>query len=126
MKPEQLFKAKVTKEFRRRGCLVVPAEMLHCPGFPDLMVIKNGRCLLVEIKVLPGPRPWTKSLLRPDQYVFALKCKEVDARTYLFVKMGDDYVFGQTPDTPTSWDGCLKGSKDINEVFDFIFKEVLI
>lgn len=63
MKPENKFKAKLVKELRRCGWLVIIAEMLYSPGFPDLIILKSGRVVLVEVKQ-------GNNELLPDQRIF--------------------------------------------------------
>lgn len=55
---ESKVQSRVIRELRADGYLVVKIGLCSVPGFPDLMALKNGRAMFVEVKRAgEKPRP---------------------------------------------------------------------
>lgn len=55
---ESAIQRKIIKRYREQGYIVVKINGCNMPGFPDLMLLKDGKASFVEVK-RPGetPRP---------------------------------------------------------------------
>lgn len=99
MTPEQKFKAKVVKYFRAHDWLVINAEMLHCPGFPDVMVMKDKKIFFIEFKSFPKKKkpitPDHRKLVRADQWVWSEKQKCRGFPIFLFIEFSDTFYFAR-------------------------------
>lgn len=76
---------EIVEAFRRFGCSVHPCHSLG-KGFPDLVVGRAGKNLLVEIK--DGQKPSSKQRLTPDE----TKWHELWEGTVVVVTSVDDVV----------------------------------
>lgn len=47
---------KIIKRFTNQGFMVVKMVLTNCNGFPDLMLLKNGKTIFVEVK-RPNEKP---------------------------------------------------------------------
>lgn len=52
---ERTVQARVVARYRKAGWLVVKLMLTSAPGIPDLLCLKDGRALFVEVK-RPGGR----------------------------------------------------------------------
>jgi hypothetical protein len=59
--------AEIVEEFRRLGCSVAHTHQIG-HGFPDIVVGKNRRTILIEIK--DGSKPLSARCLTPDEINF--------------------------------------------------------
>lgn len=53
---ESAIQAAIVRRFEREGWFVVKIGLCNRPGFPDLMMLRDGRAVFVEVK-RPGERP---------------------------------------------------------------------
>lgn len=55
---ESAIQSKIIKRYEKEGYLVVKINLCSKPGFPDLMLLKDGKASFIEVK-RPGesPRP---------------------------------------------------------------------
>lgn len=53
---ESDIQARIIKRFRKEGYIVVKVGLCNMPGFPDLMLLKDGVASFIEVKQ-PGYRP---------------------------------------------------------------------
>lgn len=55
---ESKVQAKIIKRYKSEGWLVVKIILCNMSGFPDLMCLKDGKVLFIEVKRKGGkPRP---------------------------------------------------------------------
>lgn len=55
-KPESAIQRDIIKRYEADGWLVVKIMLCNKPGFPDLMMLRNGEVMFVEVK-RPGQKP---------------------------------------------------------------------
>ena len=53
---ESKIQAAIKAKFERSGWMVVKLIQTNCNGIPDLMCLKNGKTIFVEVKQ-PGKQP---------------------------------------------------------------------
>lgn len=53
---ESEIQKRIIKRYSALGYMVVKVELCNLPGFPDLMLLKDGKASFVEVK-RPGQRP---------------------------------------------------------------------
>jgi len=53
---ERKIQSKIIKKLRSRGAIVVKMIVVSLGGFPDLLVIEDGRVYFIEVK-RPGGKP---------------------------------------------------------------------
>ena len=53
---ESTIQRKIIKRYEAEGYLVVKLSLTNKNGFPDLMMLKDGKALFVEVK-RPGQKP---------------------------------------------------------------------
>jgi len=53
---ESKIQAAIKAKFERSGWIVVKLIQTNCNGIPDLMCLKNGKTIFVEVKQ-PGKQP---------------------------------------------------------------------
>ena len=63
MTPEKTFENALVAELQERGCFAHHIDTIGCDGFPDLIVLKDDDCLLLELK-------YNTSELRTEQVAF--------------------------------------------------------
>lgn len=60
---ESKIQSKIKAKFERSGWMVVKLIKTNCNGIPDLMCLKNGKTIFVEVKQ-PGKAPTELQLYR--------------------------------------------------------------
>jgi hypothetical protein len=63
MTPEKKFERDLIADLQGRGCFAHHIDTIGCDGFPDLLVLKDDDCLLLELKYMT-------SALRTEQVAF--------------------------------------------------------
>jgi Holliday junction resolvase len=63
---ESKIQAKIKARFEQAGWIVVKLIQTNCNGIPDLMCLKDGKTVFVEVKQ-PGKKPTTLQQFRHDQ-----------------------------------------------------------
>ena len=63
---ERDIQARIIKRYKEQGYMVVKMMLTNSPGFPDLMVLKNGVAQFVEVKS-PNEKPRPLQLFRIKQ-----------------------------------------------------------
>jgi Holliday junction resolvase len=63
---ESKIQANIKARFERAGWIVVKLIQTNCNGIPDLMCLKNGKTVFVEVKQ-PGKKPTELQQFRHDQ-----------------------------------------------------------
>ena len=53
---ESVIQSKIIKRYENAGYIVVKIGLCNKGGFPDLMLLKNGKATFVEVK-RPGQKP---------------------------------------------------------------------
>lgn len=53
---ESKIQRKIIERYEAEGYLVVKINLCNKPGFPDLMMLKDGKAIFVEVKQ-PGKKP---------------------------------------------------------------------
>lgn len=53
---ESVIQSKIIKRYENAGYIVVKIGLCNKGGFPDLMLLKNGKATFVEVK-RPGRKP---------------------------------------------------------------------
>lgn len=53
---ESAIQRKIIRRYEKAGYLVVKIELCNKSGFPDLMLLKDGKASFVEVK-RPGQKP---------------------------------------------------------------------
>lgn len=53
---ESKIQRKIIERYETEGYLVVKINLCNKPGFPDLMMLKDGKAIFVEVKQ-PGKKP---------------------------------------------------------------------
>lgn len=53
---ESAIQAKIIKRYEAQGYMVVKVTLCNKTGFPDLMLLKDGKASFVEVK-RPGQKP---------------------------------------------------------------------
>lgn len=53
---ESKIQRKIIERYEANGYFVVKINLCNRPGFPDLMMLKNGKATFVEVKQ-PGKKP---------------------------------------------------------------------
>jgi Holliday junction resolvase len=63
---ESKIQAKIKARFEQAGWIVVKLIQTNCNGIPDLMCLKDGKTVFVEVKQ-PGKKPTELQQFRHDQ-----------------------------------------------------------
>jgi Holliday junction resolvase len=63
---ESKIQAKIKARFEQAGWIVVKLIQTNCNGIPDLMCLKGGKTVFVEVKQ-PGKKPTELQQFRHDQ-----------------------------------------------------------
>jgi hypothetical protein len=63
---ESKIQAKIKARFENAGWIVVKLIQTNCNGIPDLMCLKGGKTVFVEVKQ-PGKKPTELQQFRHDQ-----------------------------------------------------------
>jgi Holliday junction resolvase len=63
---ESKIQAKIKARFENAGWIVVKLIQTNCNGIPDLMCLKDGKTVFVEVKQ-PGKKPTELQQFRHDQ-----------------------------------------------------------
>jgi Holliday junction resolvase len=63
---ESKIQAKIKARFEQAGWIVVKLIQTNCNGIPDLMCLKGGKTVFVEVKQ-PGKKPTKLQQFRHDQ-----------------------------------------------------------
>jgi len=63
---ESKIQANIKARFERAGWIVVKLIQTNCNGIPDLMCLKMGKTVFVEVKQ-PGKKPTELQQFRHDQ-----------------------------------------------------------
>jgi Holliday junction resolvase len=63
---ESKIQAKIKARFEQAGWIVVKLIQTNCNGIPDLMCLKGGKTVFVEVKQL-GKKPTKLQQFRHDQ-----------------------------------------------------------
>jgi Holliday junction resolvase len=63
---ESKIQANIKARFEKAGWLVVKLIQTNCNGIPDLMCLKDGKTVFVEVKQ-PGKKPTELQQFRHDQ-----------------------------------------------------------
>jgi Holliday junction resolvase len=63
---ESKIQAKIKARFENAGWIVVKLIQTNCNGIPDLMCLKGGKTIFVEVKQ-PGKKPTELQQFRHDQ-----------------------------------------------------------
>jgi Holliday junction resolvase len=63
---ESKIQAKIKARFEKAGWIVVKLIQTNCNGIPDLMCLKSGKTVFVEVKQ-PGKKPTELQQFRHDQ-----------------------------------------------------------
>jgi Holliday junction resolvase len=63
---ESKIQAKIKARFENAGWIVVKLIQTNCNGIPDLMCLKGGKTVFVEVKQ-PGKKPTKLQQFRHDQ-----------------------------------------------------------
>jgi Holliday junction resolvase len=63
---ESKIQAKIKARFENAGWIVVKLIQTSCNGIPDLMCLKGGKTVFVEVKQ-PGKKPTELQQFRHDQ-----------------------------------------------------------
>jgi Holliday junction resolvase len=63
---ESKIQAKIKARFEQAGWIVVKLIQTNCNGIPDLMCLKGGKTIFVEVKQ-PGKKPTELQQFRHDQ-----------------------------------------------------------
>lgn len=50
MPPEKRFESNLIQALRRRGCFAHHFDAIGCDGWPDILVLKDGKSCLIECK----------------------------------------------------------------------------
>lgn len=53
---ESQIQRKIIQRYKKQGYIVVKLSITNPPGFPDLMLLKDGKASFVEVK-RPGQQP---------------------------------------------------------------------
>jgi Holliday junction resolvase len=85
MTPEKQFETNLIKQLRIAGAFAHHFDVVGCDGWPDILVLKNNECVLLECK-------YHTTELRDEQYAFheLLKAKYGFNRIYIVSKMSDE------------------------------------
>jgi Holliday junction resolvase len=65
---ESKIQANIKARFERAGWIVVKLIQTNCNGIPDLMCLKNGQTVFVEVKQ-PGRKPTDLQRFRHTQLI---------------------------------------------------------
>jgi len=65
---ESKIQANIKARFERAGWMVVKLIQTNCNGIPDLMCLKNGQTVFVEVKQ-PGRQPTDLQRFRHTQLI---------------------------------------------------------
>jgi Holliday junction resolvase len=63
---ESKIQAKIKARFENAGWIVVKLIQTNCNGIPDLMCLKGGKTIFIEVKQ-PGKKPTELQQFRHDQ-----------------------------------------------------------
>jgi Holliday junction resolvase len=63
---ESKIQRKIIADLQKKGWLVIKVIQSNAPGFPDLMALKEGRVIFLEVKQ-PGKKPRPLQLYRHEQ-----------------------------------------------------------
>jgi hypothetical protein len=63
---ESKIQARIKARFENAGWIVVKLIQTNCNGIPDLMCLKDGKTVFVEVKQ-PGKKPTELQQFRHDQ-----------------------------------------------------------
>jgi Holliday junction resolvase len=63
---ESKIQRKIIADLQKKGWLVIKVIQSNAPGFPDLMALKEGRVIFLEVKQ-PGQKPRPLQLYRHEQ-----------------------------------------------------------
>jgi len=63
---ESKIQAKIKARFENAGWIVIKLIQTNCNGIPDLMCLKGGKTVFVEVKQ-PGKKPTELQQFRHDQ-----------------------------------------------------------
>jgi Holliday junction resolvase len=63
---ESKIQRKIIADLQKKGWLVIKVIQSNAPGFPDLMALKEGRAIFLEVKQ-PGKKPRPLQLYRHEQ-----------------------------------------------------------
>jgi Holliday junction resolvase len=65
---ESKIQASIKAKFERSGWIVVKLIQTNCNGIPDLMCLKNGKTIFVEVKQ-PGRQPTELQKFRHSELI---------------------------------------------------------
>lgn len=64
--PESAIQRKIIERYEAHGYIAVKINLCSKPGFPDLMMLKDGKAVFIEVK-RPGKRPRPLQRYRIDE-----------------------------------------------------------
>lgn len=67
---ESAIQHKIIKRYEAEGFIVVKMELVNLNGFPDLMLLKDGKASFIEVK-RPGYKPRPLQEYRIEQLIKA-------------------------------------------------------
>lgn len=73
---ESAIQRKIIKRYEAAGCMVIKMGLTNKPGFPDLMILKDGKASFIEVK-RPGAEPRPLQEYRINELRKAGFCVEV-------------------------------------------------
>jgi Holliday junction resolvase len=72
---ESKIQTKIKKKFKEKGYLVVKLINTNCNGIPDLMCLKDGKAIFIEVKQPTGDFPELQKLRIKQLTDLGFECK---------------------------------------------------
>jgi len=91
---EQTLQSRIKNEFEQQGWYAAHLSPPNHPGFPDLLLAKDGYVLLVEIKDFSkiGPKEKFSALFQEAQMPFYLKMIKHGCPVLIIGNLGDNVL----------------------------------